>query len=104
MQIDDSPPDAAFLVSRKVKVKLTGDGTNIGKHLHVVNFAFTIHEEEEKAHSAAGNHCVAIFKATENYDDMKLCLQDIVKDIVTDDICWWQCTIVSDLFMLLYSY
>ena len=74
MQIDDSPPDAAFLVSRKVKVKLTVDGTNIGKHLHIVNFAFTILEEEEKAHSAAGNHCVAIFKATENYDDMKLCL------------------------------
>ena len=83
MQIDDSPPDAAFLVSRKVKVKLTGDGTNIGKHLHVVNFVFTILEEEEKAHSAARNHCVAIFKATENYDDMKLCLQDIVKDVET---------------------
>ena len=55
----------------------------IGKHLHIVNFAFIILEEEEKAHSTAGNHCVAIFKATENYDDMKLCLQDIVKDVET---------------------
>ena len=73
-----SPPNASFLRDRKVRVKLTGDGTNIGKHLHVVNFAFTILDEGDLAYSAAGNHCIAIFKEAEHYDSLKLCLQDIV--------------------------
>ena len=59
-------------------MKLTGDGTNIGKH--VVNFAFTI-LEGDKAHSVAGNHCIAIFKELESYDSIKLCLEDIVEDV-----------------------
>lgn len=53
---------------QKVRVKLTGDGTNIGKHLHVVNFVFTILDEGDLAYSAAGNHCIAIFKESESYD------------------------------------
>ena len=80
-QIDDSPEDAPFVLSKKVRIKLTGDGTNIGKHLHVVNFAFIILDEGNKAHSASGNHCIAIFKEPESYSAMKLCLQDIVADV-----------------------
>ena len=37
-----SNPDAEFLRDKKVQVKLTGDVTRIGKHLHVVNFWFTL--------------------------------------------------------------
>ena len=48
--------------------------------MHVVNFAFTI-LEGDRAHSVAGNHCIAIFKESENYDAMKVCLSDIVKDV-----------------------
>lgn len=29
--------------SKKLRVKLSGDGTNIGKHLHVINFTFTLY-------------------------------------------------------------
>ena len=81
IQVLVSPPDATFVRDRKVRVKLTGDGTNIGKHLHVVNFAFTILDEGDMAYSAAGNHCIAIFKESENYDSLKLCLQDIIRDV-----------------------
>ena len=63
-----------------MRVKLTGDGTNIGKHLHV-NFAFTLLDEGDLACSAAGNHCIAIFKEAESYESVKLCLQDIIQDI-----------------------
>ena len=59
-QIDSASAEASVLQGDKLRVKLTGDGTNIGKHLHVVNFAFTILEEEDKAYSAAGNHCIVI--------------------------------------------
>lgn len=76
-----SPPDSPLIRDKKVRVKLTGDGTNIGKHLHVVNFAFTILDEGDLAYSSAGNHCIAIFKEPEKYDSLKLCLRDIIHDI-----------------------
>ena len=50
----ESPSDVKFVNDKKVCVKLTGDGTNIGKKLHVVNFGFTLLEEGDKAYSAAG--------------------------------------------------
>ena len=74
-------PDAEFISKEQVRVKLTGDGTNIGKHLHVVNFGFTILDEGELAYSAAGKHCIAIFKQTEDYDSLKIALQDIVREV-----------------------
>ena len=74
-------PNAEFISKQQVRVKLTGDGTNIGKRLHVVNFGFTILDEGELAYSAAGNHCIAIFKETEDYDSLKKALQDIVAEV-----------------------
>ena len=59
LQIESSP-NASFIEKGTLRVKLTGDGTNIGKHLNVVNFAFTILEEGDRAHSMAGNHCIVI--------------------------------------------
>ena len=43
--VETTPSDADFKVNRKVRVKLSGDGTQIGKHLHVVNFTFTLIDE-----------------------------------------------------------
>ena len=53
-------------VPSSFRVKLTGDGTQIGRGFTVVNVAFTMLEEGEKAHSAAGNHCIGIFKVCES--------------------------------------
>ena len=53
--------DSEWMTTKKLRVKLTGDGTNIGKRLQVVAFAFTILEEGQKAYGASGNHCIAIF-------------------------------------------
>ena len=74
-------PNAEFINNRKIRVKLTGDGTNIGKQLHVINFAFTILDEGDKAYSTAGNHCIAIIKQNESYESLKLALQTIIKDV-----------------------
>lgn len=60
-----------FHQNRKVRVKFTGDGTNMGKRLHVVNFEFTILDEGDLACSAMGNHCLAIFKEPEMYETLK---------------------------------
>lgn len=87
LQIAKSP-DADF-VKKKVRVKLTIDGTNIGKRLHVVNFGFTILDEGEPAYSAAGNHCFVIFKEPDTYESLKATLHDIASDVeslVTIDV------------------
>ena len=76
LQIDNVP----VLRGDTVHVKLTCDGTRLGKHLHVVNFAFTILDEGSKAHGPTGNHCIAIFKEEESYVAMRKCLVDIVKE------------------------
>jgi len=47
-------------------IKLTGDGTQINRVLNIVNFAYTIIEEEEVAMSVRGNHCIAILKIYES--------------------------------------
>ena len=39
-----APADAPFRTNKTVNVNLSGDGTNIGKRLHV-NFTFTLLEE-----------------------------------------------------------
>ena len=62
-------------------MKLTGDGTQIGKRLHVVNFGFTILEEGDLAYSALGNHCIAIIKEPEKYESLLLSLEDIKNEI-----------------------
>jgi len=60
----------------KIGVKLTGDGTRIARGLNIINFAFTI-LEDNRAQSASGNHVFAILKTTEGYDEILAGLQDI---------------------------
>ena len=58
----------------------SGDGTKIGKRLHVVAFTFTLLDENQ-ACSAAGNHILAVFKQPESYNCLKLALEDIIKEV-----------------------
>ena len=64
----------------QVRIKLSGDGTNIGKRLHVICFTFTI-LEEEKTGSYEGNHIVAVFKEPESYDSLKNALADLIEEV-----------------------
>ena len=80
-QVGKSAGDEDWIKEKRVRVKLTGDGTNIGRKLHVVAFAFTILEEGAKAYGPAGNHCIAILKEPEKYESMKQCLKDIIEDV-----------------------
>jgi len=66
---------------QKIRVKLTGDGTQIGKRLHVVNFGFTLLEEGDLSYSYLGNHCIAIIKEPEKYDSLVLSLADIRTEV-----------------------
>lgn len=70
-----SSPDSEFMLSKKLNVKLSGDGTCIGKRLHVVCFTFTLLEESEKTGSFEGNHVLAVFKTPEKYNFVKNALE-----------------------------
>ena len=50
------------------KLKVSGDGTWIGKRLHVVNIAYTIVNECRKAMTDNGNYILAIIKIKKDYD------------------------------------
>ena len=73
-------PDAPFRTTRNIRVKISGDGTNIDKHLHVINVTFTIFDEA-LAYSGEGNHILAIVKKPENYECLFKALEDIRKDV-----------------------
>ena len=76
-----APKDAQFRTQKKIRVKLSGDGTNIGKHLHVINFTFTLLDEGSKAYSSDGNHVLAILREAESYDSLQRGLEDVRNDV-----------------------
>ena len=71
----NSSSDAPFRQNCCLHDKLSGDGTNIGKCLHVINFILL--EEGALAYLAEGNHPLAIIKESEKYDEMCSALKDI---------------------------
>ena len=64
-----------------IKVKISGDGTNLGKRLHVVNVTFTLLDEGQIAQSEQGNHLLAIFKIPEHYENMALGLNNLIEEM-----------------------
>ena len=64
-----------------IKIKFSGDGTWLGKRLHVVNFCYTILNEERKAMSERGNYCLAIVKCKEDYGNLEASLADIIREM-----------------------
>ena len=71
----------AVLEGGIIRVKISGDGTCIGKRLKLVNVTYTILNEEEAAMSEKGNNVQAILKTTENYDNLKESLSDLTEEM-----------------------
>ena len=67
-------------VGEVIQVKLTGDGTNIGRNLHVINIAFVLLNDTSSVSSPHGNHSIAILKIPEDYDSLSDSLADIIKE------------------------
>ena len=64
-----------------VKVKVSSDGTNVGKRLSVVNVTYTILNEKQRAISEKGNYLLAIVKEKESYDILSVGLPDLAKEM-----------------------
>ena len=68
-------------VPNTIRIKLTGDGTQIARGLSVVNINFTMLEEgQTRACSAFGNHSIVILRVSENYKELKPGLEDIIAE------------------------
>lgn len=67
--------------SSAVRVKITGDGTQISRNLHTVVVAFTVIEKRANPTSSHGNHTVAILNVNEQYEDLAEGLRDIRNEI-----------------------
>ena len=68
-------------IPTKVRVKLSGDGTNVARSMHIINFTFTVLEEMNHRNSPAGNHTLAILKTSEKYECLAAGLADICREI-----------------------
>ena len=64
-----------------IRVKLSGDGTTIGKRIHCVTFAFTLLDEADSVSSVDGIHPIAIFREPESYDSLSFALADVIQEI-----------------------
>ncbi|KAJ8033035.1 hypothetical protein HOLleu_23158 [Holothuria leucospilota] len=67
-----------------ITVKLAGDGTWIGKHIHVVNVTCAI-INEGTANSPHGNYPLVIYRGSESYSVLKEQLSSVVE--VTETFC-----------------
>ncbi|XP_069113729.1 uncharacterized protein [Argopecten irradians] len=72
LENDDLIPD------NNLKVKISGDGTRVGKRLHVVNFAFNI-VNEGSAHQICYPLCIVQTK--EKYAELNIALDDLQRDV-----------------------
>ncbi|XP_069109802.1 uncharacterized protein [Argopecten irradians] len=63
-----------------ITVKVSGDGTNVGKRLHFVNMTFAV-INEKKCISAQGNYPLCILCCKENYEGLSKGLADIRKEV-----------------------
>ena len=63
-----------------IKVKLFGDGTCLGKRIHVVNIVFSV-MNEANCKSVTGNHILSILKVREKYQSLKDALNPILCEV-----------------------
>lgn len=74
-------PEKQHLFSKKkVRVKISGDGTKIGKRIHVLNFVFSIVGENSCA-GEKGSYLVGIVKVPEKYLPLKEALGKIIQEV-----------------------
>ena len=73
--------DSIARKDKRIRVKLSGDGTTVGKRLHLVNFTYTL--VDGLCHSYNEEHYLAIFRCPEKYEDISIALRDIIKETAT---------------------
>jgi len=63
-----------------ITIKISGDGTRIGKRIHVVNVTFTI-IDSNKCGSANDNYPLCIIRTKEKYECLHLALANLHQEV-----------------------
>jgi len=64
-----------------IRVKLTGDGTQVSRSMHIIVIAFSVLYGDENPNSPSGNHAIALLNAQEKYEQLSVALKDIEEEI-----------------------
>lgn len=64
-----------------IRVKITGDGTQVSRSMHLLVIAFTILNGSENPNSPGGNHIIAMINSQEKYIHLSEAVTDIANDI-----------------------
>lgn len=74
-------PDMCHLLKDNVaKIKISGDGTRIGKRMHVLNFVYSLIGEDGCA-GERGSYLIGIVKVPEKYECIKEGLKEIIQEV-----------------------
>jgi hypothetical protein len=65
----------------KLKIKICVDGTKIGRKLYLLNFAFTIINDEANCSSCYSHYTLAIGEIKESYDDLKEPMDYLIRQL-----------------------
>jgi hypothetical protein len=68
-------------LGNKIKIKLSGDGTQIGRVLKIINITFTIVSDPKKCKTAKGNYTLGIIIGKENGYHLKIAFNYVMKSI-----------------------
>ena len=64
-----------------INVKITGDGTQVSRSMHILVLAFTILDGNANPNSPSGNHTIAMLNAQEKYEHLSHAVKDIANEI-----------------------
>ncbi len=71
-----------LLLNKKIRIKLSCDGTKISRMVTIINFVFTIVNEKKKAATASGNYRIGAFRILkEDYETLNGWLPVLVGQI-----------------------
>ena len=66
-----------------LQIKLSGDGTRIGKRLQLFNFTYSIINEGKCAATEKGNYILAIVRTKDDYRGIRDSLKDIIQEVAS---------------------
>ena len=69
-------------LTENVKIKVSGDGTRVGKRLQILNVTYTILNEGKVAMSEKGNYVLAIIKTKDDYSAIRESLKDLREEMM----------------------
>jgi hypothetical protein len=64
-----------------ITIKLCGDGCNVAKNLSFFNVSMSVINDKNNCKKSKGHYIIGIFEVSENYQNLKRALKQIVKQV-----------------------